>query len=193
MDWEFPFKEKQSCQAIFAFNGDVYLGLDAKSFTKPELNYAQKKIRILSGLYGVLRPSDAILPYRLEMGSKVSIGNSKSLYQFWQNRVTEEILKELGEKNNYILDLASKEYSKVLHKKALSKPVITPVFKDYKNGTYKIISFFAKKARGLMANYVIRNRVTTLEQLQQFSLDSYYFVPELSSELSPVFHRDAQQ
>lgn len=192
-EWEYPFAKDVSQQAIFAFDGDVYAGLEARTLNKTQLNYAQKNLRILSGLYGVLKPSDEILPYRLEMGSKLKVKSANNLYAYWKESVTESLNKDLskGAKNDWVLDLASKEYSKVIDRKLLSKPLVTPVFKDYKNGNYKIISFFAKKARGLMAQYVIKNKVKNIDQLQKFDLDGYYYVAESSTEQEPVFHRDA--
>ena len=175
--------------AIFLFDGDVYTGLEINSFNNKELKKADETIRILSGLYGILKPMDLISPYRLEMGTKVSIENKKDLYHYWSNSVT-QILKDSLLKKEIIVNLASNEYSKVVDFSNINNKVITPIFKDMKNGKYKIISFYAKKARGLMAKFIIKNNVVDYKGLTNFNLDGYKFNKELSTELNPVFTRE---
>lgn len=175
--------------AIFSFNGDVYKGLDIESFDKKELKAAQKKIRILSGMYGILKPLDLIAPYRLEMGTKIKISDKKNLYDFWQEKLTKN-LKDSLDKDELVVNLASNEYSKSIKLNEIENNVITPLFKDYKNGKYKIISFYAKKARGLMARYLIKNNIKDLKGLKKFNLEGYKYNRELSTELEPVFTRD---
>lgn len=163
-------------QAVFAFDGDVYSGLDAYSINKNQAEYLQDTLRILSGLYGLLRPFDCIEPYRLEMGTKLPIGKADNLYAFWQERLTDVLEKEL-KKEEAIINLASNEYFKAIDAKTLKKthPIITPVFKDYKNGKLKVISFYAKKARGLMARYAIDHQIKNPEELKKFAVDGYQF------------------
>ena len=159
-NYKTPFNQENAKQAIFAFTGDVYKGLDAKSLTSNTIDYAQAHLKILSGLYGILKPLDLIQAYRLEMGTKISINNSISLYDFWSNKITSELSSNLENTNSqFLLNLASNEYSKSINMKLLNTKVITPIFKDWKNGQYKIISFFAKKARGLMSNFVLENKI----------------------------------
>ena len=175
---------------MFAFRGDVYQGLDADSLSSDDLDFAQSHLRILSGLYGVLRPLDLMQAYRLEMGTKFRNNDGKNLYEFWGDTLKQSVQKELDKSDSQVLvNLASNEYFKAVKAKQLSHPVITPVFKDYKNGQYKIISFFAKKARGLMARYVIQNRIDQPEGLKSFNLDGYKISKKLSSEQEIVFTR----
>ncbi len=190
-DWKHPFERNEARQAMYAFKGDVYVGLDVYTLSEDDLNYIQNKLRILSGLYGLLRPFDLILPYRLEMGTKLGIEKSKNLYTFWANKIT-ELLKSDMEANNHnvLINLASNEYFKSIKTKELGFPIITPVFKDYKNGEYKIISFYAKKARGLMTRFIVQNRIQKTEELRAFNLDGYYYNNDLSKENAPVFTRD---
>ena len=189
-DWKLPFTEKNAKAALFAFNGDVYQGLDAASLTTDDITFAQQHLRILSGLYGVLRPLDLMQPYRLEMGTKLANPQGKDLYAFWQDTITGVLNQQLAELNtDVVVNLASQEYFKAVKPKQLQGRVITPVFKDFKNGQYKIISFFAKKARGLMARYIIQHRLTTAAQLQQFDLAGYQFSAEQSSVNELVFLR----
>ncbi|MCF4008232.1 peroxide stress protein YaaA [Rheinheimera sp. UJ63] len=190
--WQPPFNTDNAKAALFMFNGDVYQGLAADSLSDDELNYAQNHLRILSGLYGVLRPLDLMQAYRLEMGTKLSNPRGKDLYAFWQAEVTKALQQQLAALgSDVLLNLASQEYFKAVDKKHLSARIITPEFRDYKNGQYKIISFYAKKARGLMARYVIQHALQEPAQLQQFDLDGYYFSDTLSSLDKPVFLRDA--
>ncbi|WP_417765275.1 peroxide stress protein YaaA [Spongiibacter tropicus] len=189
-DWQTPFAPDNAKQAVLAFRGDVYTGLDADSMSDDDLAFAQQHLRILSGLYGLLRPLDLIQPYRLEMGTKFANARGKNLYDFWGNDITEAINAQLKEAGPLVVNLASNEYFGAVKPKALNAEMVTPVFKDFKNGKYKIISFYAKKARGLMSAYIIKNRITDAEQLKTFDVDGYYFSPEESSDNEWVFLRD---
>ena len=185
---------KSAKQAVYAFKGDVYTGLDAEQFSAVQMNFAQKHLRILSGLYGLLQPLDVINPHRLEMGTKLRVGDNPDLYHFWGERVTQRLNQQLAAmKPSVVVNLASNEYFKVVQKKQLQAEVITPIFKDKKNGQYKIISFYAKKARGMMAAYAIKHKIKDPEQLKGFDTAGYAFVPEASSGQSWVFHRALEQ
>lgn len=189
-EWSQPFTVENSRQAVLAFNGDVYTGLDANSFSDKDFNFAQQHFRILSGLYGLLKPLDLIQAYRLEMGTKLDTVRGSNLYQFWGNIITNELNKALAEQGDEVLiNLASTEYFKSVHKQSLNATVITPQFKDWKNDQYKIISFFAKKARGLMARYIIQNQLTTIEQLKNFDLAGYQYNSDLTQGNDFVFTR----
>lgn len=189
--WHTPFDSSNAKQAVLAFKGDVYTGLDAESFSAKEFKFAQKHLRILSGLYGLLRPMDLIQAYRLEMGTKFRNKGGDNLYQYWGDSVTEAINAQLKQtKSSVLVNLASNEYYKVINKKLLAAEIITPVFKDLKNGKYKIISFYAKKARGRMSAYVIKNQITKAEELKQFDYDSYKYNSEFSTAQEWVFTRD---
>jgi len=177
--------------SMLVFKGDVYQGLDAENFNSNELKFAQKHLRILSGLYGILRPMDVIKPYRLEMGTKLQTPKGKNLYEFWGNAIQENVLDDLGsQKSDLLINLASKEYFSVLGKMPEYVNVISPVFKDYKNGKHKIISFYAKRARGLMAKWIIQQKVKDFEKLSDFNLDGYYYSEKESTSTEPVFLRD---
>ena len=192
MNWQVPKKPSNEVrQAIFAFKGDVYVGLDSETLSKSDINYAQKNLAILSGLYGLLKPLDLMYPYRLEMGTKMKNENGKNLYEFWGNKITTSI-NALAKKNNSkgIINLASVEYFTSVKPENLDLPVYSPVFKDFKNGKYKIISFFAKKARGSMARFVIQNKIKNPRDLNKFNLDGYKYSAKDSSEYSPVFLRN---
>ena len=192
MNWQVPKKPSNEVrQAIFAFKGDVYVGLDSETLSKSDIKYAQKNLAILSGLYGLLKPLDLMYPYRLEMGTKMKNENGKNLYEFWGNKITTSI-NELAKKNNSkgIINLASVEYFSSVKTENLDLPVYSPVFKDFKNGKYKIISFFAKKARGSMARFVIQNKIKNPTDLNKFNLDGYKYSAKDSSEYSPVFLRN---
>tara|TARA_B100001142_G_scaffold112537_1_gene114481 strand:+ start:4743 stop:5516 length:774 start_codon:yes stop_codon:yes gene_type:complete len=191
MNWVRPSKPSENVrQAIFAFKGDVYQGLDASSLSKSEIKYTQKNLLILSGLYGMLKPLDLMYPYRLEMGTKMKNKRGDNLYEFWGSKINRSINKLAKEnKSKAIVNLASVEYFSVLSKDALDLPVISPVFKDYKNGQYKIISFFAKKARGTMTRFIMQNKVKKVEDLAGFNLDGYRYSEKESEEFSPVFLR----
>lgn len=189
--WATPFTLENARPAMYAFKGDVYTGLDAYSLKKSDVNFAQKHLRMLSGLYGVLRPLDLIQPYRLEMGIKFANQRGSNLYEFWGDLITQKINEEPVAKD-VILNLASNEYFKAVKTKQLNASVITPVFKDEKNGKYKIISFYAKKARGLMAAYVIKNRIKNVDEIKKFDVAGYQFNPEQSTDKEWVFLRDEQ-
>ncbi|WP_417546515.1 peroxide stress protein YaaA [Marinobacter sp.] len=188
--WHTPFSPKNARQAVLAFKGDVYTGLDAESFSEQDFSFAQKHLRMLSGLYGILKPLDLMQPYRLEMGTKFENKRGKDLYAFWGNRLTREINRLLKSDDEVLVNLASNEYFKSLKKKDLEGRLITPQFKDWKNGQYKMISFYAKKARGLMCRYAILNRITDANDLKGFDLDGYYFSEDQSDKNSWVFLRD---
>jgi cytoplasmic iron level regulating protein YaaA (DUF328/UPF0246 family) len=189
-EWSQPFTNENARQAILAFNGDVYSGLDAPSFSDDDFDYAQKHLRILSGLYGLLKPLDLMQAYRLEMGTKLDNIRGTNLYQFWGDIITDELNKVLVEqKDDVLINLASTEYFKAVNKKTLKAKIITPQFKDWKNGQYKIISFYAKKARGLMARYVIQNQLTEIEQLKNFDISGYQYNSDLTKGDDLVFTR----
>ncbi|MEY3517428.1 MAG: hypothetical protein RLZ89_288 [Pseudomonadota bacterium] len=188
--WSPQFTEANARPAVLAFNGDVYEGLDAKSLKPKDLQWAQDHVAILSGLYGVLRPLDLMQPYRLEMGTALKHGKANNLYQFWGALIAEHLNQQLSHsKEPVIVNLASQEYFKAVDRKALQARVIECVFQDHKNGQYKIISFFAKRARGLMARYAIQQQAKTPEALQAFNLEGYAFEASASSEDSLVFRR----
>jgi cytoplasmic iron level regulating protein YaaA (DUF328/UPF0246 family) len=190
-DWQRPFNVENAKQALLAFKGDVYTGLDAESFKAQDFKFAQKHLRILSGLYGLLRPLDLMQPYRLEMGTKFANSKGKNLYEFWDETITDGINQQLKKtKSQYLVNLASNEYFKAVKAKSLNAEVITPVFKDQKNGQYKIISFYAKKARGLMSAYIIKNRITDVAQLKNFDVDGYRYNAAMSKDNEPTFIRD---
>lgn len=193
-EWAQPFTQSNAKQAVLAFNGDVYGGLDASTLKASDLDYAQNHLRILSGLYGLLKPLDLMQAYRLEMGTKLENSRGKNLYEFWGSVIANKLNEVLKAQDaQYLVNLASNEYFKAVDKKALNAQIITPHFKDCKNGQYKVISFYAKKARGMMARYIIENKVTQLSQLKEFTVAGYYFSPEATvKELEPVFMRDEQ-
>lgn len=191
MDWKTPFTPDNSKQAVMAFKGDVYTGLEADTLSATDLKFAQKHLRILSGLYGVLRPMDLIQPYRLEMGIKLANPRGDNLYQFWGERITKALNEQLqASRSKVVVNLASNEYYKSVQQDKLNAEVITPVFKDLKNGKYKIISFYAKKARGVMSKYIIRQRIKKPAELQDFAEQGYYFSAEDSTHDQWVFLRD---
>lgn len=191
-NWHTPFTLKNARQAIFAFKGDVYLGLKAEQFSATDLNFAQKHLRILSGLYGVLRPLDLMQPYRLEMGSGFTNTGGKNLYEFWDDKLTQFLNGEFQQqsaKRKVLVNLASNEYFSAIKPKQLEAEVITPVFKDYASGQYRVLSFFAKKARGEMAAWIIRNRITAPGRLKEFDVDGYEFNVDESTATKLVFQR----
>ncbi|MBC3767815.1 peroxide stress protein YaaA [Neptunicella marina] len=191
--WSLPFTADNAKQAILAFNGDVYAGLEATNFSEEDFAQAQNQLRILSGLYGLLRPLDLMQPYRLEMGKKLNTAKGKNLYEFWDSQITDMLNQDLAEQGSDVLiNLASNEYFKSVKKAKLNANIITPVFKDQKNGQYKVISFFAKKARGMMARFIIQNRLDNVEQLQDFDLGGYQFAPAESNNSELVFKRKEQ-
>ncbi|WP_434356814.1 peroxide stress protein YaaA [Parasalinivibrio latis] len=192
-EWHPEFTPENARQAILAFKGDVYTGLEAETLDDAGFDYAQKHLRMLSGLYGLLKPLDLMMPYRLEMGTKLANERGTNLYQFWGSIITEKLNTALAEQgDNILINLASNEYFKSVKPKLLEGEIITPVFKDRKNGQYKMISFFAKKARGMMARHIIDNRIESVEDLKGFDTAGYYFVPEASSHNELVFHREEQ-
>ena len=187
-DWSLPFTQDNARQAIYAFSGDVYRGIDAYTIDSEKLNTLQNTVRIISGLYGVLKPLDLIQPYRLEMGTKFPVGKNKNLYEFWKKQVTQALNDEL-EDDELFLNLASNEYFKAIDTKALKVPVITANFKDFKNGEYKTIMTFAKLARGYMTRYVIDTNAKTIEDIKGFDYENYRFAEDLSSDNELVFTR----
>lgn len=189
--WSLPFTSDNAKQAVLAFKGDVYTGLDAETLTPEQDEYAQQHLRILSGLYGVLKPLDLMQPYRLEMGTKLSNARGKDLYQFWGDKITNSLNSELGE-GDVLINLASNEYFKSVQPKNLHARIITPVFKDTKNGVQKIISFYAKKARGLMTRYMIDNQIDHAEALKEFDVAGYQFDAKQSTDSEWIFTRAEQ-
>lgn len=188
--WQDEYDEESARPAIQAFRGDVYVGLDVDTLTKRDLNYAQQHLRVLSGLYGVLKPFDLMQAYRLEMGTALKTRRGQSLYDFWGGRITEHLNQELAEKDHQlVVNLASNEYFKAVKPDALTTSLISPVFKDQKNGNYKVVSFFAKKARGAMARHLIKARATSADAVVEFADLGYRFDPKSSSETQPVFLR----
>jgi cytoplasmic iron level regulating protein YaaA (DUF328/UPF0246 family) len=188
--WSPKFTAKNSKQAVLAFNGDVYDGLSAKTLKPADLDWAQEHVCILSGLYGVLRPLDWMQPYRLEMGTTLDNPKGKNLYKFWGTQIADYLNeRQAGEKTPVVVNLASQEYFKAVDTKALNARVIECVFEDWKGGQYKVISFFAKQARGLMARYAITKKVTTPKQLEKFNLEGYAFDAKASSAERLVFRR----
>jgi len=187
-DFMLPFSVNNAKQAVFAFNGDVYEGLSASSLDEASVSYLQQHLRILSGLYGVLRPLDLMQPYRLEMGTKLATDAGKDLYAFWGDAITQQLIDVLPE-NEVLVNLASEEYFSSVRPKVLQRRVVTPVFQDEKAGKYKIISFYAKKARGMMVRYAAEHKIVNVEDLKAFNVDGYAYVAELSSSDKWVFRR----
>ena len=187
-DWHLPFTAENARQAVYAFDGDVYTGLDVYTLPEDKISILQERLRILSGLYGLLKPLDLMQAYRLEMGTTMPIGKNKNLYEFWKKTITKALNDEL-QKDELFLNLASNEYFSAVDAKALKVPVITPEFKDYKDGKLKMISFFAKKARGLMVRYIIDSNATTIEDLKGFNYEGYAFDANLSKGNTLVFTR----
>jgi uncharacterized protein len=189
--WKTPFKPSNAKQALFAFQGDVYTGMQAENFSAQDLEFAQQHLRILSGLYGLLRPLDLMQAYRLEMGTGFANSRGKNIYEFWGDSITKAINKQLAAlQGSVVINLASNEYFSAVKSKLLKAEIITPIFKDKKNGQYKIISFFAKKARGMMSAYIIQNRISDPEAIKQFDVAGYSFNAALSSERDWVFTRE---
>lgn len=189
-DWALPFTPENAKQAVLAFDGDVYDGLSAKTLSADDLDFAQQQVRILSGLYGILKPLDLMQPYRLEMGTRFANKAGKDLYAFWGERLLDAINAELaGMPRPVAINLASEEYFKAALGRKINGTVIQPVFEDWKNGKYKIISFYAKRARGLMTRYAVLNRLSGPEGLKNFDDDGYAFEPSVSDETSWVFRR----
>jgi len=192
-EWQPEFTSDNARQAILAFKGDVYTGLAAETLSDEGFAYAQQHLRMLSGLYGLLRPLDLMQPYRLEMGTRLANSRGTNLYQFWGDIITDKLNAALAEQGDKLLvNLASNEYFKSVKPKKLDAQLITPVFKDCKNGNYKVISFYAKKARGMMARYILDNKIDSVDGLKQFDVAGYYFVPAESTDKDLVFKRDEQ-
>ena len=193
-EWQIQHDETNARAAIYAFKGDVYTGLDAACLNQEDIEFAQQHLRILSGLYGLLRPLDLMQPYRLEMGTKLATHKGDNLYAFWGNIITKALQQALDmQGDNVLINLASDEYYNAVNTKALNAQIIKPVFLDNKNGKYKVISFYAKKARGLMCRYLIQQRLTHIEQLKAFDLGGYWFDETASSETEFVFKRNLSE
>ncbi len=189
--WQLPFNTSNAKQAILAFKGEVFTSIDTYSLSEKELQTAQSNLRILSGLYGILKPLDLIQPYRLEMGKKLETSKGKNLYDFWGDKITNEINRTLEEKNDkFLINLASNEYFKAVDNKKIKAKILTPTFKDAKNGQYKVVSFFAKKARGLMTKFIIQNQIIDPEHLKAFDSEGYIFNPRFSNDTELVFTRE---
>ena len=189
-NWQVPFSPENAKQAVFAFQGDVYQGMNAQEYSAAEINFAQKHLRILSGLYGILKPLDLIQPYRLEMGSRFKNARGKNLYEFWGSKLTDHINQELSrQKTKLLINLASNEYFSAVQAKAVDAEIVTPVFKDFSAGKYKVVSFFAKKARGEMVTHIVKNKVTTADGLLDFTTGGYRYSKTESTPKKPVFLR----
>jgi len=190
MEWKTVHNEQNARAALFAYKGDVYDGLKALNFKTEDIDFAQNHLRIISGLYGILRPLDLIMPYRLEMGLKFQTQSFKNLYEFWNNEINEFMIKDFAkQKDKYLINLASQEYFKTIDNKKLKAKIITPVFKEIKDGKPKMIAIFAKKARGLMANFIIKNKITDIQDIKAFNYDSYLYSEEGSDENNLLFLR----
>jgi cytoplasmic iron level regulating protein YaaA (DUF328/UPF0246 family) len=190
LNFTLPFNLNNSRQAIYAFKGDVYDGIEAEYFKPTDIDYAQSHLRIISGLYGLLKPLDLIQPYRLEMSTKLTTMYGKNLYEYWGNIITVKLNELLNTKSNKLLvNLASLEYFKVINKKLLQGNLITPIFKERKNQDYKLVPIFAKRARGMMTSYIIKNRIQNISDIKQFNKDGYAFNKSLSNESELVFIR----
>lgn len=190
IDWKKEHTINTAKQAILTFTGEVYSGLNATSFTKNEVNYAQNHLRILSGLYGVLKPMDLIYAHRLEMGTKLKVDKKNNLYQFWGDKITEALNSVITKnKSQVVLNLASNEYIKSINNKKLAVPIITPVFKDFNNGKYKMVMVYAKRARGMMASFIIKNRLTNYHDIIAFNEAGYCYNKEASTANELVFYR----
>lgn len=188
--WSVPFTTENSWQAVLMFNGDVYQGLKAETFSASEFETAQQQLRILSGVYGLLKPLDLIQPYRLEMGTNVSIARKKNLYEFWKTKITSKLNQEFTETSqNVLINLASNEYFSAIDTRKIKARIITPAFKEHKDGQYQMVSFFAKRARGLMSRFIIQNQIIDPEEMKAFDLEGYYFNNQLSNENDWVFTR----
>ena len=188
--WRPEFTTETARQALYAFRGDVYTGLDADTLLPSDIVAAQKQLRILSGLHGVLRPLDLIRPYRLEMGISLAVSKNRNLYEFWWKKITARIREDLNKSGtNLLINLSSVEYFKVIDFKKLKAEIVSPEFRETKEGTYKMVSFFAKKARGMMTRFILQNGIDSEEQLQAFDIDGYCFNGQLSQKGRPVFTR----
>lgn len=192
-EWQLEHTEQNAKAALFAFQGDVYTGLDAASLTPSQVGYAQTHLRMLSGLYGLLKPLDLMQPYRLEMGTKLANPQGKDLYAFWGNRITEKLQQAIDEQgDNILVNLASDEYFGAVKASHLNAKIIKPIFLDEKNGKYKVISFYAKKARGMMVRFMLQTQPTSVEQLKAFDFGGYWFDADQSTDTELVFKREEQ-
>lgn len=190
INWQYPFNTENAGSAFFMFNGDVYRGMNISDFSEDELQFSQEHLRILSGLYGIIKPFDKIMPYRLEMGTKLKTEKGKNLYEFWGNKITEYLNEDLeSEKGKVLINLASNEYYKVVKPGNINGKIITPIFKEQKGDDYKVVAIHAKRARGLMCRYIIKNKLTKIDDLKGFSSENYSFNHELSSDEKFVFTR----
>lgn len=187
-NWQPPFSLENAKQAVYAFTGEVFRGIDIESLPEEKISVVQDRLRILSGLYGLLKPLDLIQPYRLEMGTRMKVGTTENLYKFWGNTIADALDEELQD-DDLLINLASSEYFKAVPTKALKVPMITPIFKELKNGDYKIVMTYAKKARGFMVRYIIDNDINTIEELKGFNIEGYGFSETLSSETELIFTR----
>ena len=189
-DWHLPFTPENAKQALLVFKGEVYTGLEAQNFSQDDLEFAQDHLRILSGLFGVLRPLDLIQPYRLEMGTRLKTRKGADLYEFWGGKITKSIKKAMAESGgNLLVNLASNEYFKSLDAKKLGAKIITPVFKDFHNGQYRFLTIYGKRARGMMTRFIIQNQISNPEDIKSFDEDGYIFNPGLSKGNEWVFTR----
>jgi len=189
-NWRPPFTRDNARPAIFTFMGDVYQGLEANTFSSADLNFAQQHLRILSGLYGVLKPLDLMQPYRLEMGTRIATDRGNDLYAYWSDKLTKSLNRDLADnRNKMIVNLASNEYFNAIQDQKLDGEVITPAFKDFSNGKYRFLSFYAKQARGMMAAYIIKNRISSAAKLKDFDTAGYRYSEQDSSDTRPVFLR----
>lgn len=186
--WSLPFTKKNSRPAVYAFSGDVYKGLDPYSIDAKNIDFLQSSVRIISGLYGLLKPLDLIQPYRLEMGTKMPIAEKRNLYEYWRIKITKELMSDL-KLSEPIINLASNEYFKAIDKKVLKNELFNVEFKELKDGNYKTIAIYSKKARGLMTRFIIDNRITSIDKIKEFNLDKYIFSESLSSKYNFVFCR----
>ena len=187
-NWSLPFTKKNARQSVYAFSGDVYRGLDAYSIDPEKIDFMQSTVRIISGLYGLVKPLDLIQPYRLEMGTKISFDNNRNLYDYWREKITNQLNSELSE-NEPVLNLASNEYFKAVDSKVLNSDLYSANFKQFKDGNYKTIAIFSKKARGMMARYIIENNISDINSLKSFNYDRYIFNENLSSDKELIFCR----
>ena len=187
-DWSLPFTNNNSRQAVYAFSGDVYRGLDAYSIDNSKIDFMQSTVRIISGLYGLVKPLDLIQPYRLEMGTKLSFDNNRNLYDYWRVKITNQLNSELTE-NEPVLNLASNEYFKAVDSKVIKSNLYSANFKQLKDGNYKTVAIFSKKARGMMTRFIIENNITDISSLKSFDYDGYSYHKDLSSEKELIFSR----
>lgn len=188
--WKLPFDEKNAIAAVYSYTGEVFRGLEATSFRDEDISFAQAHLRILSGFYGILRPLDLIQPYRLEIALGISAGKAKNLYDFWKPLITDALNKALeAQKDDVLINLASQEYFKSIDRKTLRARVITPIFKEYKNGKAVIVTMYAKKARGMMTRFIIQNRLKKPDELKLFDEEGYYYTPDLSNDREMIFTR----